>query len=41
MGPRRASRLSRIKTRWTMIYRAHRGKGDEVTSAQEWLLLRA
>jgi RNA polymerase sigma factor (sigma-70 family) len=40
MTQRNPSRLSRIKTRWTMVYQAHRGVGDQLTSAQKWLLLR-
>ena len=40
MTQQKPSRLSRIKTRWTMVYQAHKGAGDEVASAQKWLLLR-
>src|SRR5688572_16171966 len=35
-----SERLSRIKTQWSLVFQAHTGQGDEVTSAQEWLLLR-
>jgi DNA-directed RNA polymerase specialized sigma24 family protein len=32
-------RLSRIKTRWTMVAQAHQGQGDEAMAAQRRLLL--
>src|SRR6266540_2271520 len=40
MESRKPSRLSRIKTRWTMVYQAHVGKGDHVSTAQNWLVMR-
>jgi RNA polymerase sigma-70 factor (ECF subfamily) len=40
MGSRKHSeRLSRIKTRWTMVFQAHQGQGQGMTSAQHRLLL--
>src|SRR5262245_5604289 len=35
-----SQRLSRIKTRWTTIFKAHAGQGDEPESARQRLLLR-
>src|SRR4051794_28381156 len=38
--PAPGQRLSRIKTRWTMVFQAHRGQGAEMAAAQRRLLLR-
>jgi RNA polymerase sigma-70 factor (ECF subfamily) len=35
-----AERLTRIQTRWTLVFRAHQGEGDATTAAQRELLLR-
>jgi RNA polymerase sigma-70 factor (ECF subfamily) len=41
MGRKKQSeRLSRIRTRWTIVFQAHQGNGAGVTAAQQKLLLR-